>query len=237
MLQFPCLPKAVSNWLQVLWPMFRHRHPLVLCWLLVCQAIYQAKAPLKGLARLAPRHIAAWHLRRLLTATYGNWRVLLWWVADPVIATLPAPEDGVCDLVVDSTLKDQTGQQHPLAKQGRRNEDAASVFGLHSVVVRLQGGNYRLPGDFEMVRRKDQPHDRSENRLFRWMLVRFRRPAWAQMVVVVADAADASTAHLQPIQRRGYCSVMALARTWCFNNGHSRKARVTHVPKHRYRRC
>jgi hypothetical protein len=122
MLRFIYLPKQVSNWLRVLRPMFRHRHHLVFCWLLVCQAIYQEKATLKGLARFAPHHIAEWHFRRLLTATYWNWRVLLWWFADQVIATLPPPEDGVCYLVVDSTLKDKTGQKHPLAKKGRLNE-------------------------------------------------------------------------------------------------------------------
>jgi hypothetical protein len=237
MLRFTCLPKHVSNWLLVLRPMFRHRHHLVFCWLLVCQAIYQEKATLKGLARLAPRHIAEWHFRRLLTATYWNWRVLLWWFADQVIATLPPPEDGVCYLVVDSTLKDKTGQKHPLAKKGRLNEYAPYVFGLHVVVVMLQWGNYRIPVDFEIVRRKDAPRYRSENRLFRWMLVRFRRPAWAEMVVVVADAAFASTANLQLIQRRGYFFVMALARTWCFENGQALKDLVTHLPKKHYQRC
>ncbi len=49
-----CLPTAVSHGLQVLRPMFHHRHHLVFCWLLVCEAIYQEKAPVKGLARLAP---------------------------------------------------------------------------------------------------------------------------------------------------------------------------------------
>jgi hypothetical protein len=237
MLRFTRLPKPVANWLQVLRPMFRHRHHLVFCWFVVCQAVYQEKATVKGLARLTPRHIAEWHLRRLLTAAYWNWRILLWWFVDQVIAILPPPDDGVCYLVVDSTLKDKTGQKHPLAKKGRLNEYAAYVFGLHIVVVMLQWGNSRVPVDFELVRRKDQPHYRSENRLFRWMLVRFRRPAWAQMVVVVADAAYASTATLQLIQRRGYLYVMALARTWCFANGHRLKDLVTHVPKHRYRRC
>jgi hypothetical protein len=237
MLRFTRLPKPVANWLQVLRPMFRHRHHLVFCWLIVCQAVYEEKATVKGLARLTPRHIAEWHLRRLLTAAYWNWRILLWWFVDQVIAILPPPDDGVCYLVVDSTLKDKTGQKHPLAKKGRLNDYAAYVFGLHIVVVMLRWGNYRIPVDFEIVRRKDQPHYRSENRLFRWMLVRFRRPAWAQMVVVVADAAYASTANLQLIQRRGYFYVMALARTWCFDKGHRLKDLVTHLPKHRYRRC
>lgn len=237
MLQFTCLPKPVCNWLQVLRPMFRHRHHLVFCWLVVCQAIYQEKATVKGLARLAPCHIAEWHLRRLLAAGYWNARLLVWWFADQVIATLPPPDDGVCYLVVDSTLKSKTGQKHPLAKKYRLNEYGPYVFGLHLVVVMLPWGNYRIPVDFELVRRKDDPKYRSENALFRWMLVRFRRPSWAEMVVVVADAAFASKANIQLIQRRGFCFVMAFARTWCFENGHALKDLVTHLPKKHYRRC
>jgi hypothetical protein len=237
MLQFTCLPKAVSNWLQVLRPMFRHRHHLVFCWLLVCQAIYQEKATVKGLARLAPRHIAEWHLRRLLTAAYWNARLLLWWFADQVIATVSPPDDGVCYLVVDSTLKSKTAQKHPLAKKWRLNEYGPYVFGVHLVVVMLQWGNYRIPVDFELVRRKADPKYRSENTLFRWMLVRFRRPPWAEMIVVVADAAYASKANVQLIRQRGYFFVIAFARTWCFANGKSLKDLVTHLPKKFYHRC
>jgi len=141
MLQFTCLPKHVSHWRQVLRPMFRHRHRLVFCWVLVCQAVYQEKAPITGLARLTPRHLAEWHLRRWLTAAYWHARVLLWWFADQVMAILPPPEDGVCYVVVDSTFKSTTAQKHPLAKKGRLNEYAPDVFGLHMVIVMLQGGN------------------------------------------------------------------------------------------------
>jgi hypothetical protein len=162
---------------------------------------------------------------------------LLWWFADQVIATLPPPADGVCYLVVDSTLKKKTGQQHPLAKKGRLNEYAPYIFGLHIVVVMLHWGNSRVPVDFEIVRRKDDLRYRSENRRFRWMLVRFRRPAWAEMVMVIADAAVASTANLQLIQRRGYFFVMVLARTWCFENGHRLKDLVVHLPNKYYHRC
>jgi hypothetical protein len=237
MVRLTCLPKPVANWLHVLRPMFRHRHHLVFCWLLVCQAVYQEKATLTGLARLAPHHIAEWHLRRLLTAAYWNWRVLLWWFADQAIAALPPPDDGVCYLVVDSTLKGKTGQQHPLAKKARLNEYAPYIFGLPIVMVILQWGNYRIPVDFEIVRRKEDSRYRSENRLFRWMLVRFRRPAWAEMVVVVADAAFASKANIKLIQRRGYFFVIAFARTWRFENGHTLKDLATHLPKYYYRRC
>jgi Transposase DDE domain len=237
MVRLTCLPKQVVNWLHVLRPMFRHRHHLVFCWWLVCQAVYQDKATVVGLARMAPRHVAEWHLRRLLTAAYWHWRVLLWWFADQVMAILPPPEDGVCYLVVDSTFKHKTGQQQPLAKKGRLNEYRPYIFGLHIVLVMLQWGNYRIPVDFEVVRRKDDLRYRSENRLFRWMLVRFRRPPWAEMVVVVADAAFASAANINLIQQRGYGFVMAMARTWRFDNGQAVKDLVTHLPKKHYRRC
>jgi hypothetical protein len=237
MRQFTCLPKPVANWLHVLQPMFHHRHHLVFCWLLVCQVIYQEKATIKGLARLAPHHMAEWHLRRLLTAAYWNWRILWWWFADQVIATLPPPEDGVCSLVVDSTIKDKTGPKHPLAKKGRLNEYAPYVFGLHLVVVMLPWGHYRIPVDFEMVRRKDHPRYRSDHALFRRMLVRFRRPRWAELVVVVADAAFASKANSKLIRHRGYSFVIAFARTWRFENGPTLKDLVPHLPKKHYRRC
>jgi hypothetical protein len=180
--------------------------------LLVCQAVYQEKATVKELAWSAPRHIAEWHLRPLLTAKSWNARMLLGWFADQVIAILLPPEDGLCYVVSDGTLQDKTGAQHPLAKKGRLNEYAPYVFGLHLVVMMLPWGNYRMPMDFAIVRRRDAPNYQSENALFhqgvvavpvwvrdapdyrlknalfRQMLVRLRRPLWAEMLVVVADA-------------------------------------------------
>lgn len=96
-----------------------------------------------------------------------------------IAAILRPPEDGVGHVVVDSTFKRKTAQKHPVAKKGRLNEWAPYIFGLHIVVLMLPWGNYRIPVDCEIVRRKDHPHYQSENRLFRWMLVRFLRPSWA----------------------------------------------------------
>jgi len=143
----------------------------------------------------------------------------------------------VCSLVVDSTIKDKTGSKHPLAKNGRLNVYAPYVFGLHVVVVMRQWGNYRIPVDFEIVRRKYHPQYRADNALFRRMLVRFRRPGWDEMVVVVGDAAFASKANIKLINHRGYFFVIAFARTWRFENGQTFKAVVTHLPKKHDRRC
>jgi hypothetical protein len=143
----------------------------------------------------------------------------------------------VCYVVVDSTLKGKTGQQPPFAKKGRLNEYAAYIFGLQMVIVMLQWGNYRIPVAFDIIRRKEDPRYRSENRLLRWRLVRFRQPAWAKAVVVVAEAAFASNGNVKLIQRRGYFFVIAFARTWRFENGRTMKDLVTHLPKPHYRRC
>src|SRR5215472_9033862 len=88
-----------------------------------------------------------------------------------------------------------------------------------------------------MVRRQDQPHYRSENALFRWMLVRFHRPSWAEMVVIVAEAACASKATIKLIRQRGDFFVLALARTWCFENGQPLKDLGTPLPTKHDHRC
>ncbi len=101
----------------------------------------------------------------------------------------------------------------------------------------LHWGNTRVPVAFEIVRRKEDPKSRLENALFRRMLTRFRRPAWAEMLVVVADATFASKANLKLIRRRGYFIVIAFARMWHFAHGQTLKDLVTHLPKQHDRRC
>jgi hypothetical protein len=175
MSRLPWGPTPMANGRQVLRPMVRQRPHLVVCWFLVCQAVGQENAPVTGLARLTPRPMAAWHLRRLLTAASWHGRVL--W--------------GGCPWRHD-----------------------------------------RSPVAFALVRRPEAPRDRSETRLVRWMLVRLRRPAWAESRRVGANAAWASQAHGRLSQPRGACVVMAWARPWCVDQGHTLTALVTPLPKH-----
>jgi len=95
----------------------------------------------------------------------------------------------------------------------------------------VQWDIYRIPVDFALVRRKDNPAYQPEHALLRQMLQDFRRPAWCQEGVVTTEAAYASRAHLALIQTRGYWSVMALPRTWKFANGKALKALVIHLPR------
>jgi len=97
-----------------------------------------------------------------------------------------------------------------------------------------QWDTYRIPVDFALLRRTDDPAYEPENALFRHMLQAFRRPVWCQELVVTADAAYASRANMELIHTLGYWYVMALPRTWKFATGKALKALVTHLPRWKY---
>ena len=59
------LPAEVARLFAPLKPHFRHRHYLVLCWLVVAHLVCFEKATLQALARHSSARVAAWHLRRL----------------------------------------------------------------------------------------------------------------------------------------------------------------------------
>jgi hypothetical protein len=225
-----CLPCCVSQRLRVLGPCFRHRHLLVFSWLLVLHLLYGERANLKALARRGPQHMASQHYRRLLCAAYWCTKSWLWWFADQALQVFPPPEDGILDLVGDSTLKGKRGQKHPGAQKTRLSQYHPYVFGFRIVLLMAQWDTHRIPVDFALVRRADEPNYLPENALLRQMLHEFRRPAWCQEVVVTADGAYASRADLALIEELGYSEV-ALPRTWIFANGQALKALVTHLPR------
>lgn len=229
-----CLPPQVSQCLRVLGPCFRHRHQLVFSWLLVLHIIYGERAHWQALARQGPAHLAYQQYRRLLCAGYWCTKSLLWWFADQALQALPPPEDGILYLVGDSTLQGNRGRTHPVAQNTRLSQHHPYVFGFRIVLLMAQWDVYRIPVDFALIRRKDDPDYQTENALFRQMLHQFRRPVWCQEVVVTADAAYASQANMTLMQELGYGYVLALPRTWKFANGKALKARVTHLPRWQY---
>jgi Transposase DDE domain len=232
---FTCLPRRVSQCLRVLEPCFHHRHQLVFSWLLVLHLVYGERANLKALARQGPQHLAYQHYRRLLCAAYWCTKTLLWWFADQALQALPPPEDGILYLVGDSPLKGKRGPKPPVAHKTRLSQYHPYVFGFRIVLLMAQWDVYRIPVDFALLRRKDDPAYQPENALFRQMLSVFRRPTWCQEVVVTADAAYASRANLVTIQELGYWYVLALPRTWKFAQGKAVKDLVTHLPRGKYR--
>ena len=99
------LPDSVRVLFKGMLEVFRYRHQLVFSWLVLMQMILTGPRTLKGLARIAPSHIAEWHFRRLLSAGYWSLRILLWWFAEAIIRALPEPEDKVVYVVGDGSKK------------------------------------------------------------------------------------------------------------------------------------
>jgi len=235
MIRMTRMPEEVTRLLAPLKAYFSYRHYLVFCWLLVAHLVCFGKATVQGLARYTPRHVAAWHLRRLLAAGRWQWARVLEWLVSEALAAFPPPKDGVLYLVVDSTLKNKRSKQNPLAKKGRLNEYAPYTFGLHVVILLAQWDVYRVPLAFRLVKPKGSPGYQSENALFREMLQEVILPAWCKKVVVVADAAYPSRANLQAIQARHWFFVIAFPRTWKLANGQYLRDLVTHLPVYHYR--
>jgi hypothetical protein len=216
---------------------FRHRHQLVFCWLVLTQMILSGPKTLKGLSQAAPSHIAEWHFRRLLSAGYWNLRILLWWFAEETIKTLPPAEDRVVYAVGDGSKKDKRGKKNPAAQKGRTSKHEGFFFGIRFVVLMVHWDVYRIPVDFSVVLPKGHPGYKTENQLFREMLQRFHPPDWAGFVIVTADAGFASRENMQLVQKldkqdqnRLWGFVFAIARTWKMEDGKSLSNLVKHIP-------
>lgn len=52
--------------------LWKHCHRLVLCWLLVMQALFPGQKTLEELARWTPGSIIVWRFRRVLKAAYWD---------------------------------------------------------------------------------------------------------------------------------------------------------------------
>lgn len=230
MLKLTRLPKSVSNFLQVAPVCFKYRHGLILGWVLVLHLIYSGKADLKSLSRIAPNPIGYERLRRLLAAGYWCTKVLIGWFAKAALEAFPPPFDRVCYLVGDSTLKGKRSKKNPAVFKTRLSQHHAYVMGIKIVLLMVAWDVYRIPVDFEIVLPKTHPDYKKENDLFLEMFWRFQPPGWAIYTVVVADCAFASKKNLNAIKRRkGFFFVMALARTWKFEDGSHLKDLVNHI--------
>jgi hypothetical protein len=95
MLILTYLPAFITTVFRGMPGVWKGQHRLVLCWLIVMQAVYPGRKTLHELARWSPHHITEWRLRRLLKASYWSIHLNVEWLAHDVIATLPPPDDGM----------------------------------------------------------------------------------------------------------------------------------------------
>ncbi|HEY5864074.1 MAG TPA: hypothetical protein VI542_00755 [Candidatus Tectomicrobia bacterium] len=71
--------------------MWKSRHRLLLCWLVVMQALFPGRKTVEELACWTPGSITVWRLRRVLKAAYWDIHLLgAWWVEEAIECIAPA---------------------------------------------------------------------------------------------------------------------------------------------------
>ena len=222
---------------------WKGRHRLVLCWLVLLQALFPGRKTLEELARWTPASITVWRFRRLLKASYWNIHLLVEWWAQEALNTLPPPSDGALFLVGDGSHKPKRGTQNPLAQKGRISEHHPWFFGIRFALLIANWDVYRLPVAFRLIRPKGHPEYQPENALFREMVGHFRPPIWAKRIIVAGDAAYGSQENMKMVMQRDTADparrwgfVFAMARTWKTAEGKALKDLVTHLPRQYYQR-
>ena len=222
---------------------WKHRHRLVLCWLIVMQALFPGRKTVEELARWTPGSITVWRFRRVLKAAYWDIHLLVAWWVEAALQTLPPPKDGTLYLVGDGSVKPKRGTQNPLAQKGRKSEHQPWFFGIRFALLIANWDVYRLPVAFRLIRPKNHREYQPENVLFREMVSHFRPPTWAKRILVEGDAAYGSQANMKMVQKRDaddpnrrWGFVFAIARTWKTVEGKALKDLVTHMPRTYYQR-
>ncbi len=240
---FTYLPGFVTLVFRGIPTVWRGRHRLIFCWLIFMQAVHPGRKTLEEMARWTPATITAWRFGRLLKAAYWNVHLLVSWLAQDLVATLPAPANGILYLFGDGSHADKRGTKNPVAQQGRISQHHPWFFGLRFVLLMAAWDGYRLPVGFRLILPKRHAGYRSENALFREMVGAFVPPSWAKLVMVGGDAAYGSKANIRLVQDRDkadaarrWAFVFAIARTWKTVEDKSLKNLVTHVPQ-KYYQC
>ena len=243
MLVLTHMPRFVYALFRSMPGVWKSRHRLLLCWLILLQAVYPGRRTLKELSRWAPSGITDWRFRRLLKAGYWSIHLLLTWWAQEVLAGFPPPEDGVLYLWGDGSEAPKRGKKNPVAQKGRKSKHHPWFFGIRFGLLMAQWDVYRIPVAFRLILPKTHPNYRNENTLFREMVREFTPPTWAKLVIVGGDAAYGSKENMKMVQRRDqmdlhrqWAFVFAIARTWKTEDGHSLKDLVNHLPYKHYQR-
>src|SRR5215475_11960009 len=240
LMAFTYLPGFVTLVFRGMPTVWRWRHRLIFCWLIFMQAVHPGRKTLEEMARWTPATITAWRFGRLLKAAYWNVHLLVSWLAQDLLATLPPPANGILYLFGDGSHADKRGAKNPVAQKGRTSKHHPWFFGLRFALLMAAWDGYRGPVGFRLILPKRHAGYRSENALFRAMVDAFVPPRWAKLVIVGGDAAYGSKANMDMVKARDKADttrrwglVLARARTWKTGEDKSIQNLVTHVP-HKY---
>jgi hypothetical protein len=243
MIAFTYLPAFVTIVFRGMPNVWRGRHRLLLCWLVFMQASSPGQKTLEEMARWTPTTIRAWRFGRLLKAAYWNVHLIVSWLAQDLLTTLPPPANGMLSLFGDGSHADKRGAKNPVTQKGRTNKQHPWFFGLRFVLLMAAWDGYRFPVSFRRILPKRHADYCSANSLFREMVGAFVPPSWAKLGIVGGEAAYGSKANIRMVQDRDKADparrwgfVFAIARTWKTVEEKTLKNLVTHVPRQYYQR-
>jgi hypothetical protein len=94
MIAVTSLPLLIPILLRGMPGVWRPRHRLVRCWLMVMQALLPGRKTVAELARWTPGSITVWRLRRVLKAASWDVHLLVAWWGAEALQTLPPPQTG-----------------------------------------------------------------------------------------------------------------------------------------------
>ena len=170
MLKLTYLPAFITTVFRGMPGVWKSQHRLLLCWLIVMQAVYPGRKTLHELACWSPRQITEWRLRRLLKASYWCVHLLIEWLAHDVMTQLPPAEDGTIYVIGDGSHKPKRSLHNPIAQKGRHSKHKDWFFGIRFALLIVAWDVYRIPVSFRIILPKMHPEYRKENTLFRDML-------------------------------------------------------------------
>jgi len=118
MIAFTSLPGFVTLVFRGMPTVWRGRHRLIFCWLVFMQAVHPGHKTLEEMARWTPSAMTAWRFGCLLKATYGNVHLLVSWLAQDLLATLPPPTNGILYLFGDGSHATNAAPRIPWHRKG-----------------------------------------------------------------------------------------------------------------------
>ena len=216
---------------------WRGRHRLLCCWRILMPAGSPGRTTLAAMARGTPAISTAWRFGRLRHAASWTVHLLVRWLAQERVATLPAPTNGRLALLGDGRHADPRGTKHPVAPQGRNSQPHPGFFGLRCVLLMAAGDGSRLPGGLRRRRPQRSAGSRSDNALWRAMVAAGVPPPWATLGMGGGEGAEGAQAHRAMGKARDTADTarrwgwgLAIARPWTTLEDHALNHLVPPVP-------
>jgi hypothetical protein len=95
-----------------------------------------------------------------------NVHLLVSWLTQALLATLPPPTNGILYLFGDGSHADKRGTKHPVVQKGLISQHHPWFVGLRFVLLMAGWDEYRIPVGFRLILPKRHGRYCSENAFF-----------------------------------------------------------------------